>query len=297
MRTRRFAAAVLLPVLTACAGEVDPGSEAPPVAEVADPAPTPSDLILSGLQGLPDAVTLTDGVWQDTTTRTSVVLATEFRLQGDLDGSGDPEEVVLVETSFGGTGHFQYLVVVPAGTGEARTQALLGDRVQVVDGHVVDGQVVLTLVEHGPEDAMCCPRVVTVRRYALEGDSLARTGQTEVGPRTLALLESDEWTLDAWGSDDPVDPATPEITLRYQDGALSGSSGCNSYQGELTESSEGIQVGPLASTLRACAAPVDQVERRFLERLQGVNGYSFVAGRLVLTWETGDAFGTLFFHR
>lgn len=66
------------------------------------------------------------------------------------------------------------------------------------------------------------------------------------------------------------------LTLRLEDGRVSGSSGCNRYSGTFTRSSrERIRFGPLSSTRMACADPaLTEQENRFTSILTAVEGYS-----------------------
>lgn len=256
-------------------------------------------MVLFGLEGLPDSVRLVDGAWRDTTTRTSVVLAPGFFLLGDLDGAAPDEVLLLAETNFGGTGHFQYLVVAHAEAGSQHSVAAhpLGDRVQLRSGALEGEIAVLELVEHGQGDPACCPRLLTTRRFTFQGGALTEVDRVEQGPRTLEALAGTEWVLAAWNRDEPVDSGLPEITLRYGNGGISGSAGCNQYQGSLTEEGDDVSVSPLTVTLRICPDPADAQEARFLQRMGTLSGYSFLAGRLLLAGGDDGDFGWMAFRR
>ena len=58
----------------------------------------------------------------------------------------------------------------------------------------------------------------------------------------------------------PIEGTT--ITATFADeGMLSGSSGCNQYTGSYTLDGGGIEIGPLAATKKACAAPEGVMEQ------------------------------------
>ena len=59
----------------------------------------------------------------------------------------------------------------------ARTGDILavGDRVQIKGLSVAGNEIVVEMVTHGPDDAMCCPTQDTVQTYALEGQELVKT--------------------------------------------------------------------------------------------------------------------------
>ena len=73
----------------------------------------------------------------------------------------------------------------------------------------------------------------------------------------------------------------PLATVFSEDGTVSGSSGCNSYQGAYRVDGSSIVIGPLASTLRACGEPgVMPQEQAFLAALASSRSYT-VTGELM----------------
>jgi hypothetical protein len=107
-----------------------------------------------------------------------VVVFIEPYAFGDLDGDGvDDAAVLLVETS-GGSGSFVYLAAVLNKNGKAVNEAttLLGDRAQVGELAIEDGQIHVKLLTHGPEDPMCCPSQESSETYTLEGNELVPEG-------------------------------------------------------------------------------------------------------------------------
>ena len=66
---------------------------------------------------------------------------------------------------------------------------------------------------------------------------------------------------------------TSMIALFRDDGTSSGSSGCNTYSGMYTVHDTSISIGPLVTTLLACAPEVIQQEQAFLPAA-GVNPIS-----------------------
>jgi heat shock protein HslJ len=86
--------------------------------------------------------------------------------------------------------------------------------------------------------------------------------------------------------------------LLVQYGKVVGFAGCNRYTGSLKETSPGtIELGPLALTRMACPPPASELEERFVARMNKVKGYTFVAGRLGLTWSDKDTQGMLVFSK
>jgi heat shock protein HslJ len=77
-------------------------------------------------------------------------------------------------------------------------------------------------------------------------------------------------------------------TLFGADGTVSGSSGCNTYNGPYTVSGSSITIGPLASTRRACAADeANAQEQAFLAALGASTRYMLVGDRLTLRNDDG----------
>jgi len=82
--------------------------------------------------------------------------------------------------------------------------------------------------------------------------------------------------------------AGSNLTARFAAGQISGDSGCNQYSGPYEVDGTKIAIGPLASTLRACADPaVDQQEREFLAALELARTFSVDGTGLTLLREDG----------
>ena len=78
------------------------------------------------------------------------------------------------------------------------------------------------------------------------------------------------------------------LTAEFADGTISGNSGCNQYTGPYEAEGTSITIGPLATTLRACADPaVDQQETDYLAALALARTFSVAGGNLTLFREDG----------
>jgi heat shock protein HslJ len=85
-------------------------------------------------------------------------------------------------------------------------------------------------------------------------------------------------------------PAGVTVTAVFGDGAVSGSSGCNSYRAAVERSGAALRIGPnLVTTDRACESAVADVERAFLTRLTATRTYDVGADGLALLPEHGPA--------
>jgi heat shock protein HslJ len=135
-----------------------------------------------------------------------------------------------------------------------------------------------------------------VRRWRISGTTLtlsARNGRrllvfrASIGAQALrgSWEVTSVYTGNAISS--PVEGST--LTLEFARGRVSGNSGCNTFEGPFdVRGSSTIRIGPLASTLRACADPaVDTQEQQFLAALELARTYQVTGNQLTLFRE-GD---------
>ena len=70
--------------------------------------------------------------------------------------------------------------------------------------------------------------------------------------------------------------AGSRLTLRLEDGRASGTAGCNRYFASYDISGRsGIRFSGVGSTRMACAEPLMEQERRYLNTLENASGYNF----------------------
>lgn len=130
-------------------------------------------------------VTLVNGQYEDEANRLFVAL-TGYTASGDLNGDTVEEAVVVIATNSGGTGVFYDLAVVVNNAGILTNAAttLLGDRVDLNDLAIVDGQVVVDMITQGPDDALCCPTLEVQHIYALTDGELTLVSTEEIAAET-----------------------------------------------------------------------------------------------------------------
>jgi heat shock protein HslJ len=124
----------------------------------------------------------------------------------------------------------------------------------------------------------------------LSGDDVALTFTEEVPMEPLSL-EGTAWSLDsiAAGSDAVSSVvAGTEPTLLLDDGAASGSGGCNRFHGGYELEGAGLSFGPLATTKMACEEPAMTQEDTVLRALGSVATWSIEEDRLTLADANGD---------
>ena len=120
--------------------------------------------------------------------------ATELRMtlsdtiaQGDLNGDGVADAAVILVSNPGGSGTFYELVAVINQNGQPRHGAsiLLGDRVQVKQMTIKDGQITVRMVTQGPNDPMSTPTMEVTQKYKLEQGKLVPVEMTPATEQTL----------------------------------------------------------------------------------------------------------------
>jgi heat shock protein HslJ len=259
------------------------------------PAPTYAELSAATYSGFEDLepVTLVDGKWRGEpyveggVAAPSVWLDRRLYLTGDLDGDGVDEAVAHLAQSGGGTGSYGYLVVMGRADGGLAQKgiSLVGDRVQIRAARVAGKTIELDVLQAGPDDGMCCPSQLATRVFTMGNDGLVETGSSLNGALSLEALEGVTWVL----REDDAKADLPPVTLVFDSGKVSGSAGCNRFNGTVASgtTASNMQVGPLMTTRMACPGPLMQREQAFLETLGQTEVFSFMSGDLVLSGPGG----------
>ena len=92
-------------------------------------------------------------------------------------------------------------------------------------------------------------------------------------------LNGSAWILSYIDHTPPLDGRL--LTVKFAEGQISGSSGCNSYSGPYEVNGEKISNGPIAVTMMACAEPgMMEQERIFLGYLQNAKSFKLSEGQL-----------------
>jgi len=260
-----------------------------------------------GLQHSTGVITLKDGRWegQPYTTggaaRPSVALIDTFLLSTDLDQDGKKEAVVFLSENSGGSGSNIYLSVLKITGGKIKNTATqwLGDRVQIKQVGVQDGEIMLEIIQSGPGDAACCPGEVISRRWRYHEEQLIPAGVDEE-PRRLSLagIEDIIWILCNWDFDEPAILET-EITLTYHNRSFAGTAGCNSYFTAVSEedSPGTIKTGLTGATRMMCPDRVMSAENRYIKTLEACHKYGYMITKLMLSYTLDGEPGVLLFRR
>ncbi len=93
---------------------------------------------------------------------------------GDLAGDGSQTNVVALDESDGGSYTLIFIVPVLVQNGQLKNGVAfqLGDRVGVEKISIIDQNVVIDYVGHGPNEPLCCPDTAKSIKLKLVGDRL-----------------------------------------------------------------------------------------------------------------------------
>jgi heat shock protein HslJ len=110
-------------------------------------------------------------------------------------------------------------------------------------------------------------------RYSVAGERLTLTpasGEPLVLVAEVRTLDGN-WQVSGFnnGRDAVVGLAgDTRITLSFENGAVSGNAGCNTFRGAYVVEGKGVKIGPLATTRKACAEELMKQERELLAALE-----------------------------
>ena len=145
----------------------------------------------AGSPGAPDPANATYRIERDTVTLTNgraereaapgsatkvVTTLADPRVNGDVDGDGRADAVVILVNQPGGSGTFYYLAALLNGAaGVTATPAvLLGDRIKVNAVRLEGRVVVVDLLDRSAGQPMAAsPTVPITKRFAIDGGALA----------------------------------------------------------------------------------------------------------------------------
>ena len=231
--------------------------------------------------------------------RPRVELLADLYVTPDIDGDGSADAFVLLNESSGGTGQFLYLAAVTRVEDGVRHAGTLrvGDRVDVISLRSASGKAILEYVTTGPGEPACCPTLMVSSRYGLEDGKLVELSREDLGPLSLERLAGPPWQLTGFDWHEPV-PEGVAITARLEGDRLSGSAGCNNYFATVEAPTPyKLAIGPVGATRMACPPAQMDAEDRFLGALEKATQFSFVLGKLVITYQRDDSYRVLVFER
>lgn len=125
-------------------------------------------------------------------------------------------------------------------------------------------------------------------------------------PLNLAAIASEKpltgtsWKLVSWGTSPSSEPplAQTQITLRFGEKQVNGSSGCNRYMASYQLATNQLKIAATAATRMACQREVMMQERQYLSALQGSQSYEINSqGQLQIRYQGNQNSGILIFER
>jgi heat shock protein HslJ len=174
------------------------------------------------------------------------------------------------------------LTFIGAATGE-RVEVPLPPAASIPGGQRFDGKSEAHALSAVVTATRCIDSMSGLPRpYSVSVTVDGRALQGCAGDATM-LLRGGLWVVESVQGVTTV--AKSLVTLAFAPGGrLEGSTGCNRYVSSYVLTGEQLQLTMPISTMRACAPPLMQQERAFLDVLRGVQRFAFEAdGALVLT--------------
>ena len=207
-----------------------------------------------------------------------VVKLTEQRAIGVVNGAQTAG--VVLETDLGGSGTFYDFALLfkgPEGWKHVDT-AFLGDRVNIQSIELQGNEMIIEMTTHGPQDALCCPTLRVVNRFAVGTGRLVAVNPTTADDEGAGIVGPVwEWEGTVYSDGKRVDPPDPKnYTIQWlKDGTLLIKADCNSKGGSYSLKGDSLTVIITLSTLAAC--PEGSMEDRFVHDL--TNGAARVVTR------------------
>ena len=119
---------------------------------------------------------------------------------------------------------------------------------------------------------------------------MRRAAALVIGAADFALsgeaLADDDPPTASWVAFELNGKAVEGPTLQYTTEKVSGTGGCNQFNGPITIEDDAIQIGPLASTRMMCEGKAD-VEAQYFAALQAARTFTLDGEVLVLKAEDG----------
>jgi heat shock protein HslJ len=118
------------------------------------------------------------------------------------------------------------------------------------------------------------------------------TGTTAgTGVATEGTVEGVTWTITELNGEAPPDGVT--ATLEFDGSSVSGSSGCNNYNGEATFVEDVVEISDqLAGTMMACEAAVSEFEAAYLAMLSAASIFAVDDATLTLSDDSDTVLAT-----
>lgn len=188
----------------------------------------------------------------------------------------EQDAAAVLITENGGSGAFTHLAVIidQDGTPVHVASAPLGDGVAVQALAISDNQITVKMLTARPNDPLCCPSQPVTQVYALQEDALVLVSEAS-GLKDSALAGTSwVWTSTQMNDDTVKSPANAgAFTLSFgDDGAVSATTDCNTFDGTYTEGADGVLGIDLPISTRV-ACPDGSQEQEFIADLTSIDRY------------------------
>ena len=234
------------------------------------------------------AVTLRNGEYRGPAAPGSatetIVRLTDRRAFGQMNGK-DAAAVVLV-TEPGGSGMFHELALLEMRSeGWVYTDSvLLGDRVKVHSVGIKDNAIIVSMTNHGPGDAMCCPTREVTRRFTVHADHLVAENDEQSDVHDQGIVGPVwQWIRTRYNNDTSLTPPAGTVGYTFQlnsNGTVEVRGDCNRAGGSFTMKGSKLSITITHKTLAAC--PEGSLEDPFLQDLNRTDGFLLKNGMLFL---------------
>jgi heat shock protein HslJ len=185
------------------------------------------------------------------------------------------------------------------------TVSIQADCNSVGGTYTVDGSSIT--IQTGPTTLVACPpgslgdQFVTQLNgaaiYFIQGENLFIDLKFDSGTMQFTAQSSElagsSWVVNGYNNGQEAVVSViigTEMTATFgEDGMLSGSAGCNTYNATYEVSGENISIGPAATTRKLCSEPegIMEQEQQYLAALETAATYSIRGERLELRTATG----------
>ncbi|HEY84515.1 MAG TPA: META domain-containing protein [Chloroflexi bacterium] len=206
---------------------------------------------------------------------------------GDLTGDGVDDAVVFLAEASGGSGVFTYLAAVVDQDGQPVNVAsvMVGDRTDINELKIENGEVVAKILTHGPDDPMCCPTRNMIKKFALQGDQLLETYSEVVDNKGESAQLTGviwNWLGSTYSNDAKSEVTTPgDFTVTFnEDGYFNGKADCNNFGGSYTLTGNSISIQPGPMTMAMC--PQQELADQFLKDLGAAAIFFFQNDNLLI---------------
>jgi heat shock protein HslJ len=153
------------------------------------------------------------------------------------------------------------------------------------------GASTLVACPPGSQDNDFLADLAAVSSYGFSGENLVlnlqiRGDRMTLAPLPPASLTETNWSAQTYkngrGAVTTLAAGTAMTALFSADGSVSGTAGCNNYEGDYTLNGSSLSIGPIAATQMACSDAIMAQEQAFLTALQTTSQYELTSDRLTL---------------